>query len=84
LLEADSSNILSRIVRQVHIFIKKGVSIHYLLIFTLAGALPLFLRLAALGANLTWTLGLYFGRRFFKQGHPRALEKGAMATERVA
>jgi phosphatidylglycerophosphate synthase len=83
-LESDSSNTLSRIVRQVHIFIKKGVSIHYLLIFTLAGALPLFLRLAALGANLTWTLGLYFGRRFFRQGNARALEKREMATERVA
>jgi phosphatidylglycerophosphate synthase len=65
LLEADSSNSLSQIVRQVHIFVKKGVLVHYLLIFTVAGGLPLFLWLATIGSNLTWILGLYFTRRFF-------------------
>ena len=78
LLEADSSNSLSLIVRQIHVFVKKGVLVHYLLIFTLMGGLPLFLWLAALGSNLTWILGLYFTRRFFLraacgssgQGHP--------------
>jgi phosphatidylglycerophosphate synthase len=65
LLEADSSSPVSKIVRQIHIFVKKGVLVHYLLIFTLMGGLPLFLWLAALGSNLTWILGLYFTRRFF-------------------
>jgi phosphatidylglycerophosphate synthase len=65
LLEADSSNSLSKVVRQIHIFVKKGVLVHYLLIFTLMGGLPLFLWLAALGSNLTWILGLYFTQRFF-------------------
>jgi phosphatidylglycerophosphate synthase len=65
LLEADSSNLLSLIVRQIHVFVKKGVLIHYLLIFTLMGGLPLFLWLATLGSNLTWILALYFTRRFF-------------------
>jgi phosphatidylglycerophosphate synthase len=65
LLEADSSNSLSKIVRQIHIFVKKAVMVHYLLIFTLMGGLPLFLWLASLGSNLTWILGLYFTRRFF-------------------
>lgn len=65
LLEADSSNSLSQIARQVHIFVKKGVLVHYLLIFTLMGGLPLFLWLASVGSNLTWTLGLYFTHRFF-------------------
>ena len=65
LMDADSSNWISFITRQVHVFIKKGVAIHYLLIFTLAGGLPLFLRLAAFGSNLTWVLALYFNRRFF-------------------
>jgi phosphatidylglycerophosphate synthase len=32
LLEADSSNLLSQVVRQIHIFIKKGVAIHYVLL----------------------------------------------------
>jgi phosphatidylglycerophosphate synthase len=65
LLEADSSNLVSRVVRQIHIFVKKGVLVHYLLIFTVLGALPAFLWLAALGSNLTWILGLYFTHRFF-------------------
>jgi phosphatidylglycerophosphate synthase len=65
LLEGDSSNLVSKIVRQVHIFVKKGVLVHYVLIFTLMGGLPLFLWLAALGSNVTWILALYFTRRFF-------------------
>ena len=65
LLEADSSNSLSLIVRQIHVFVKKGILVHYLLIFTVMGGLPLFLWLATLGSNLTWILGLYFTRRFF-------------------
>ena len=67
LLEADSANSVSKIVRQVHIFVKKGVLVHYLLLFTLMGGLPLFLWLAAVGSNLTWIFGLYFTRRFFRQ-----------------
>jgi len=65
LMEADSSNLASKIVRQIHIFVKKGVVVHYLLIFTLLGGLPVFLWLAALGSNLTWIFALYFTRRFF-------------------
>jgi phosphatidylglycerophosphate synthase len=67
LLEADSSSPVSKIVRQIHIFMKKGVLVHYLLIFTLVGALPLFLWLAAVGSNLIWILALYFTRRFFRR-----------------
>jgi phosphatidylglycerophosphate synthase len=65
LMESDSSNLVSKIARQVHIFVKKGVLVHYLLIFTLMGGLPLFLWLAAVGSNLTWIVALYFTRRFF-------------------
>ena len=72
LMEADSSNLVSRVVRQIHIFIKKGVSIHYILIFTVLGGLPLLLRLAALAANLTWILALYFNQRFFRRGAAHA------------
>jgi phosphatidylglycerophosphate synthase len=67
LLEADSTNLISRVVRQIHIFIKKGVAVHYIVIFTVLGGLPLLLRLAALGANLTWTLALYFNWKFFRR-----------------
>jgi len=66
LLETDS-NLVMRIVRQIHIFIKKGVAVHYLLIFTVLGGLQLLLRLAAVGANLTWTMALYFNHRYFRR-----------------
>jgi phosphatidylglycerophosphate synthase len=67
LMEADSSNFVSTIVRQVHIFVKKGVLVHYLLLFTLLGLLHMFLWLAAVGSNLTWIIALYFTRRFFSR-----------------
>jgi phosphatidylglycerophosphate synthase len=67
LMESDFRNPISLIVRQIHIFIKKGVAIHYVLLFTVLGGLPLFLRLAAIAANLTWMLALYFNRRFFSR-----------------
>jgi phosphatidylglycerophosphate synthase len=65
LLEKDSTNWISRGVRQVQAFQKRGVMIHYVLIFTVIGALPLLFFLATLGAQLTWILSLYFNRRFF-------------------
>ena len=80
LLEEDSSNLISRVVRQIHIFIKKGVSVHYLVIFTVLGGLPLLLRLAAMGANLTWTLALYFNLRFFRRGKAGAAVRDAQAA----
>jgi phosphatidylglycerophosphate synthase len=67
LLESDSRNLVSRVVRHIQVFIKKGVAIHYILVFTVLGGLPLLLRLAALGANLTWTVSLYFNWRFFRR-----------------
>lgn len=65
LLEKDSANWVSRVVRQIQAFQKRGVLIHYVLIFTVIGALPLVFLLATLGAHLTWILSLYFNRRFF-------------------
>jgi phosphatidylglycerophosphate synthase len=67
LMDSDSRNLISRIVRHIQVFIKKGVAVHYILIFTVLGGLPLLLRLAALGANLTWTVSLYFNWRFFRR-----------------
>jgi phosphatidylglycerophosphate synthase len=67
LMDADSSNPISRVVKEIHIFVRKGVMVHYLVIFTVLGGLPLFLSLAALGSNLTWILALYFNRRFFRR-----------------
>lgn len=67
LLEEDSGNWISRVVRQVQAFQKRGVVIHYIVLFTVIGALPLLFVLATLGAHLTWILTLYFNRRFFSQ-----------------
>ena len=47
--------------------------IHYIVLFTVIGALPLLLFLATLGAHLTWILTFYFNRRFFSQ----PVERGA-------
>ncbi|MGA7290377.1 MAG: CDP-alcohol phosphatidyltransferase family protein, partial [Terriglobales bacterium] len=67
LLEKDSGNWISRVVRQVQAFQKRGVVINYVVLFTVIGALPVLFFLATLGAHLTWILTLYFNRRFFAQ-----------------
>ncbi|HKU24395.1 MAG TPA: CDP-alcohol phosphatidyltransferase family protein [Candidatus Sulfotelmatobacter sp.] len=66
-LEKDTGNWISRVVRQVQAFQKRGVVIHYVVLFTIIGALPVLFLLATLGAHLTWILTLYFNRRFFSQ-----------------
>jgi len=73
LLDKDSGNWVSRVVRQLQAFVRRGILVYYIFIFTLIGALPLIFFLATLGAHLTWILTLYFNRRFFAQsGYPRA------------
>jgi phosphatidylglycerophosphate synthase len=65
LLEKDSANWISRVVRQVQGFQRRGILIHYIVIFTILGLLPVVFLLATIGAHLTWILTLYFDRRFF-------------------
>jgi len=65
LLESDAGNWISRFVRRVEAFIRRGIFICYVFILTVIGALPLIFLLATVGANLTWILTLYFNRRFF-------------------
>ncbi len=72
LMETDSS-MISRVSRQIHIFIKKGVAVHYVLLFTLLGGLSLFLRIAAISANLTWPLVSYFTLRFTRTDRATAV-----------
>jgi phosphatidylglycerophosphate synthase len=67
LLDKDSGNWISRVVRQLQAFVRRGILVHYVVIFTLIGALPLIFFFATLGAHLTWILTLYFNRRFFAQ-----------------
>jgi phosphatidylglycerophosphate synthase len=65
LLENDSANWVSRVVRQIQAFQKRGVMIHYIVLFTVLGGVQLLFWLATIGAQLTWIFGLYFNRRFF-------------------
>jgi len=67
LLEKDSGNWISRVVRQVQAFQRRGILIHFILLFTVLKLLPLLFLLATLGAHLTWILTLYFNRRLFTQ-----------------
>jgi len=67
LLDKDSGNWISRVARRLETFVRRGILVHYILIFTLVGALPLLFLLATIGAHLTWILTLYFNRRFFAQ-----------------
>jgi len=66
LLEKDSSNRISRAVRQVQAFMKRGVMIHYVLIFTLLHGLPVFFYISAFSSHATWILALYFNSRFYR------------------
>ena len=70
-LEDDSSNWISRMVRQVHAFQRRGVMIIYIVIFTVLGGLPVVFYLATLGSHVTWIVVLYFNRRFFQPAIPR-------------
>ena len=66
LLEKDSSNLVSRVVRQIQPFQKRGVLIHYVVLFTVCGGLQVLYYLAILGSHLTWSLALYFNGRFYR------------------
>jgi phosphatidylglycerophosphate synthase len=64
LLEDDSANVISKFVRHVHLFLKKGVLCHYVLLFSVLGGLPVFFCMAVFGSNAAWLLGLYTSRLF--------------------
>jgi phosphatidylglycerophosphate synthase len=77
LLEKDSGNWISCVVRQVQGFQRRGILVYYVLLFTVVGALPLLFFLATLGAHLTWILTLYFNRRFFRHSSRSELKPTA-------
>jgi phosphatidylglycerophosphate synthase len=70
-LDQDSSNWISLAVRQAQGFQRRGILIHYVVLFTVVGGLPVLFYLATLGAHLTWILALYYNHRFFKQTRAR-------------
>ena len=67
MLEADKSNWISRQVRQLHAFLKRGVLIIYVVIFAFLNLVPLLFYLAILGSHLTWMIVLYYNHKFAKQ-----------------
>ena len=81
LLEKDRGNWLSRIVRHIEFLLKKGVFIHYVLLFTLLGLLPVLLRLAAFASNVTWIVALCLSYRFLR---PQKRSAGAAELTKAA
>jgi phosphatidylserine synthase len=67
MLEDDKSNWISRQVRQLHAFLKRGVLIIYVVIFALLNLVPLLFYLAILGSHLTWMIVLYYNHKIVKQ-----------------
>lgn len=70
-LDQDSSNWISRAVRHAQGFQRRGIMIHYVVLLTVLGGVPVIFYLATVGGHLTWTLALYYNHRFFKQAPPR-------------
>lgn len=66
LLEKDSSNWISRVSRQIQAFMKRGVMIHYVVLFTLLYGLRVFFYISAFSSHLTWILAIYFNSRFYQ------------------
>jgi hypothetical protein len=45
---------------------KRGVMIHYVVIFTLLHGLRAFFYISAVSSHATWILALYFNSRFYR------------------
>jgi phosphatidylglycerophosphate synthase len=69
-LERDAGNPISRIVRLLQFLLKKGVLVHYFLLFAVLDLVPVLLFLGAFGANVAWMVTLYFNRRLFRPSQP--------------
>jgi hypothetical protein len=83
-LDQDAGNPVSRVSRQLHFLLKKGVLIHYLLLFAIIGAVPVVMFLAAFGANAAWIVTIYFNRRLFsapRRGETAMSPAGGAAVE---
>jgi phosphatidylglycerophosphate synthase len=64
-LDSDGGNLISKLVRNLQFMLRKGVLIHYILLFAVLNLMPVVLFLAAFGANAAWTATLYLNRRLF-------------------
>lgn len=64
-LERDAGNPISRTARNLQFLLRKGVLVHYVLLFALFNLLPVLLFLGAFGANVAWMVTLYLNRRLY-------------------
>jgi len=67
-LDQDSGNLISKLTRNLQFLLRKGVLIHYVLLFAVLNGMPVLLFLAAFGANAAWIVTLYLNRRLFTLG----------------
>lgn len=82
-LEDDSQNIVSRFSRVMHIVTKKGVMCHGILWLSLVpGGTQFLLLVAALTANIAWTVTLYTNR-LFRTPHDAAREGAPEASSEL-
>jgi len=84
-LERDVGNPISRAARQLQFLLKKGVLVHYVLLFAVLDLLPVLLFLGAFGANAAWMATLYFNKRLFlpDRGTSQRLAHGRPAPAEV-
>src|SRR5580704_9291503 len=79
LMESVSGG-FSRVARQIYVFIKKGAAWPKVLIFPVPGGRTLFIRIAAISANLTWTVATYLAWRFARHSRMASPEPLGSAT----
>jgi len=83
-LEQDRGNLISRLVRQLQFLTKKGVLVHYLLLFAVLNLLQVVMFIAAFGANVAWIVTVYLNRRLFLSNKPTSrhlVERHAVPAE---
>jgi phosphatidylglycerophosphate synthase len=64
-LDRDAGNPISKATRNLQFLLRKGVLIHYVLLFAVLNLTSILFFLAAFGANAAWIVTLYMNRRLF-------------------
>lgn len=65
-LDRDAEgNLISKLARNLHFLVRKGVLVHYILLFAVLNLIPVVLFLTAMGANAAWMVTVYLNRRLY-------------------
>jgi phosphatidylglycerophosphate synthase len=84
-LDRDGGNLISKLVRNLQFLLRKGVLIHYVLLFAVLNLMPVVFFLSAFGANAAWIATLYLNRRLFAtKKMDRRLDRSWPAPTEVA